>query len=669
MRTLKTGRLLLLLVIGILPVALAQNPAERTALPYPTADTPQPVDRGALKDLAGSTPITVTVALSLRDLDAAENLLRSLHTPGDPQFHQFLTANAFVARFAPTDADAAKVIAALAKYGLKAERTTATTLEVSGTPAAMENAFGVSLHSYAVTAHSSAAGYTFHAPLNRPTIPGEISASVSAVLGLDSRPSFRPAYRAASHKQAKAKPAGGLVNPLGFLTVQDFASYYDVEPLYERGVTGKGRTLAIVTLASFTPSDAFAYWSTLGLSVDANRIHIVNVDGGPGAPSDDSGSVETTLDVEQSGGIAPGARIIVYQAPNTKQAFLDAFAAAIDANWAESVSTSWGDWEWFYNLENGPVTDPFTGRTVGFTQALHELLVRAAIQGQTFFAAAGDGGAYDSFDDLQCTALYSPSVQTSCSATLTLDYPASDTAITAAGGTTLPGLQEYCLNAACTPPFYDVNIPHERVWGWDYLDGLCATLGTPNPIDCGIFPGGGGGGVSIMFDLPRYQAFINGVELSQPGQVYKANSFYAQFGFPLFYALPSYFPGRNSPDVSFNADPDTGYIVFYTSEPSGVFGEDPYIGGTSFIGPQLNGVTALLGEYLNGRRVGLLNYALYDLARTGKAYGWQDAPLNAIRYGDNWFYHGRDGYNQGAGLGTMNVANFADALRAHYFNW
>jgi kumamolisin len=666
MRSSNTGLLIFLLVLGILPRTLAQSTSEHTALPYPTADTPQPVDQGALKDVAGSTPITVTVALRLRDLDAAESLLQSLHTPGDSQFHQFLTADAFVARFAPADADVAKVIAALARYGLKAQRTTATTLEFTGTPAAMESAFAVSLHSYEVSAHGNAVGYTFHAPLNRPTIPAEISASVSALVGLDSHPSFHPSYRAATHKQVKTKPAGGLINPLGFLTVQDFASYYNVGPLYERGVTGKGRTLAIVTLASFTPSDAFAYWSSLGLPVDANRIHIVNVDGGPGAPSDASGSLETTLDVEQSGGIAPGARIIVYQAPNTNQSFLDAFAAAIDSNWAESVSTSWGNWEWFFNLENGPVTDPFTGRTVGFTQALHELLVRAAIQGQTFFAAAGDGGAYDSFDDLGCTALYSPSVQTSCSATLNLDYPASDTAITAAGGTTLPGLQEYCLNAACTPPFYDVNITHERIWGWDYLDGLCAALGTPNPIDCGIFPAGGGGGVSIMFDLPRYQAFTNGVELSQPDQIYKANSFYAQFGVPLFYALPSYFPGRNSPDVSFNADPDTGYIISYTSEPSGVFGEESYFGGTSFVGPQLNGVSALLGEYLNGKRLGLLNHSLYDLARCGRAYGGPNAPLNAIRYGDNWFYHGRDGYNLGAGLGTMNVAKFAEALRGQF---
>jgi CubicO group peptidase (beta-lactamase class C family) len=56
-----------------------------------------------------------------------------------------------------------------------------------------------------------------------------------------------------------------------------------VQPLYGLGVSGSGRTIGIMTLASFTPNDAFAYWSALGLSVNRNRIRIVNVDGGPGS--------------------------------------------------------------------------------------------------------------------------------------------------------------------------------------------------------------------------------------------------------------------------------------------------------------------------------------------------------------------------------------------------
>jgi kumamolisin len=665
-RTSKTGFLVLFLVLGILPSATAQT-VVHAGLPYPDAATPKGIDLGELKAQSGTTLISVTIALGLPELNEAENLLKSLNTPGDPQFHQFLTADQFVARFAPTDANVAKVIASLAKYGLTAERTSATTLKVTGLPADMERAFAVSLHSYGVPAHGNVIGYTFHAPLSRPTIPAEISASVAAVVGLDSRPNFRPQYRAAPQTLTRARsklPQATTGNAFGYLTVTDFANHYDVQPLYSRGVSGRGRTLAIVTFASFTPGDAFAYWSALGLSFNANRIRIVNVDGGPGAPNDAAGSLETTVDVEQSGGIAPGANIIVYQAPNTNQSFVDVFAAAIDANSAETISDSWGSWEWLSNLENSPVTDPTTGRTVGLTQAVHELLVRAAIQGQTLFAASGDGGAYDVNNDLGCFGPYSPKVPTSCSATLSVDYPASDTAMTAAGGTTLAGTQEFCLTSACTPP-YVVNIPHESVWGWDYLEGLCDALGTPNPITCGIFPGGGGGGVSILSQEPSYQIGLPGIQRSQPGQIFQAGEFFAMYDIGLFYVLPAFYPGRNVPDVSFNADPDTGYIVYYTSSVSG-FGEEPFWGGTSFVGPQLNGVSALLGEYLQGSRLGLLNSTPYGLALSGRAYGYPGAPLNAIAYGDNWFYYGRSGYSPAAGLGTLDVANFAGFLRGQF---
>ena len=667
MRASKAKFLMFLLVLGLFSGAMAQT--SHTTLPYPTAKTPAAIDRGSLTAESGTTPLSITIALQLRDLDEAENLLIALHTPGDPQFHQFLTAKQFAARFAPTDSDVAKISAALGKYGLTVERTTATTLKVTGLPAEMERTFSISLHSYQVPAHDDAPAYTFHAPLTQATIPAEISASVAAVVGLDSRPSFRPATRTASAKlkMASAVPQTTTPDPPGFWTPVDFADYYDAQPLYKRGITGKGRTLGIVALASFTESDAFAYWSALGLSVNPNRIHIVNVDGGPGAPSDASGSGETTGDVELSGGIAPGANIVVYQAPNTNQGFVDDFAAAIDANSADTLSTCWGFWEWFDNFENDPVTDPITGQTVGSAEAIHELLVRAAIQGQTFFAAAGDGGAYDVNDDLRCLGPYSTTQPYSCSQPLTVSYPASDPAMTAAGGTTLPGLQQYCLNAACTS-MYDINIPHERVWAEDYQEGLCEAVGFPDPIACGIFPYGGGGGVSVMFEQPIYQWFIPGTQFSQPGQVWEAGTaIAAEIGSPgppccSYYALPAFYPGRNVPDISANADWNTGYTDYYTSSVSG-FAIYNYLGGTSAVAPQLNGAAALIGEYLHGSRLGLLNFPLYGLALTGQAYRGPNPPLHAIAYGDNWFYKGRNGYSPAAGLGTLDVWNFAEFLR------
>jgi kumamolisin len=447
------------------------------------------------------------------------------------------------------------------------------------------------------------------------------------------------------------------------LTVADFAINYDVQPLYDRGVTGRGRTLGIITLASFTPSDAFAYWSALGLKVSPKRIKIVDVDGGPGSPSDASGSLETTIDVEQSGGIAPGAKIIVYQAPNTNQGFVDVFAKGVEDDIADTVSCSWGFWEWFQNAENSPANDPITGQPSGVLEVFHELILRAAIQGQTLYAASGDGGAYDVTNDLGCHGPFSTTDPNSCTEPLSVDNPASDPYMTAAGGTTLPGTISLCLNPACTPPLFNITHKDERVWGWDYFLEFCEAIGTPDPIQCGVFPAGSGGGVSVIYPLPSYQDSLSGIQSSQPLQVWQSNpAFAALFGVLDFYVLPSHFPGRNVPDVSFNADPYTGYLVYYTSDVSG-FGLQSGWGGTSFVAPQLNGVSALLGQEIHDR-IGLMNFPLYDLACSGQAYDGPNAPLKIISHGDNWFYHGRDGYSPAVGLGTMDVANFGRYLHS-----
>lgn len=626
------------------------------------AAVPAAIDRGALDAREVATPLSITVALALPNLADAEKLNQAIYTRGDPQFHQFLTAGEFAARFAPASADVARVIAAFGKYNLKAEKTTATTLKVSGLPSDFERAFSVSLHSFEVPARGRAAAYRYHAPAGRVVVPAEIAGAVSAVVGLDSSPAVQPQYKVSppglKPAPAQATAVSSGYDPLGEWTVTDFAKYYDVQPLYQKGLTGAGRTIGIMTFAAITPSDVFAYWSALGLNVNPNRISTVNVDGGPGAPSDASGSIETSIDVEQSGGVAPGANIIIYQGPDFYATVVDVFAAAVQANKADSLSMSWGYWEWLFNLQNDPVPDPTTGKTVAATQAIHEILLRASLQGQSVFAAAGDGGAYSALTTFGCEPPFSPLVANSCSQTLSVLYPASDSYITAAGGTTLPGTLEFCENQACTPPYYDVTISRESVWGWDYLTGFCKQVLGLTPVACGIFPAGGGGGVSVAFPVPLYQLGVSGTQLSQPLQY-----FFLQ-GNGLVDALPAFYPGRNMPDISFNADPETGYLVYYTSDQTG-FGITAGYGGTSFVAPQLNGVMALLGQQQRGR-VGFLNPTLYSLFQNGFGYLGSSAPFNAITAGDNWFYHGIAGYDLGSGIGTMNVSNFAQALRGEF---
>jgi subtilase family serine protease len=131
----------------------------------------------------------------------------------------------------------------------------------------------------------------------------------------------------------------------------------------------------------------------------------------------------------------------------------------------------------------------------------------------------------------------------------------------------------------------------------------------------------------------------------------------------LLLTLPAGFPGRNVPDLSMNADPNTGYIVYYTSDVTG-FSVLNYWGGTSFVAPQLNAITSLMVQGL-GHRIGLLNVPLYEIANNSQGYHGPGAPLRAITQGDNWYYNARPSYNPASGLGVPDVANLFDWLMSH----
>src|ERR1700722_8060337 len=618
---------------------------------------PEVIDLGSAQYVAGQAQVSVTVALKLRNSDQIESLLQATYTPGGPGYRKFLTSQEFAAKFGPTAETVARLSQHSQKAGLHAEQRTATHLSVSGSTSAIQAEFGVQLHAYSVAPTAASAGYTFRAPAGTAQIAPAIADAVQSVDGLDTRPHFRPhLLRSADHGNGKlvgvpAAAAPGSANASGSLTVTDFASHYDVNPVYHSGVTGKGVTIGIVTLASFTPSDAYAYWQALGLNVSSSRIREVQVDGGSGPISDVGGSLETTLDVEQSGGLSPGSKIVVYEAPNTDQGFIDVFAKAIDSNTADTISCSWGEWEFFDLASQGNiVTDPVTGRTTSTLKAVNDLFAQAALQGQSMYVAAGDAGAYDDTDFFTPPSWPVPKGAVA----LSVDDPAVQQWVTAMGGTTLPGPQTYAITSKKN---LTIDIQTEQAWGWDYLNPLCTALGF-NPLTCGTYPGGGGGGVSSYVPLPIYQFGIPGIETTAFGQTQLD---YSQTPPAFVVTLPGGYRGRNVPDLSLNSDPQTGYQGYYT-EDQGAFGIQTGWGGTSFAAPQFNGVTALFNQAV-GRRVGLLNFALYDLVRFGNPYRGSEAPLRDVTNGDNWHYSAHGGYDQASGLGVPDVANLLRALR------
>ena len=604
-----------------------------------------PLDMGAA---APSTAFTVSIILKVRDADGLDDFIAGSVDPQSPRYHRFLTVEQFRNRFAPPSWQIKQVTDYLQSLGIVVNEVYANNLVIkaTGTANQFNQAFATTMHKY-----RDDHGREFHRPFGDLRIPDRLRDLVLYVAGLNTQASqFRP-----HHASARAKGAGlGEASPRivlpagnstatgvpGSFTTGDVANLYGVNPLYAKGIAGQGRTIGIVTLANFLPSDAYYYWSQIGLQVDPNRITQVHVDGG-GDLSSDAGSGETSLDVQQSGGLAPAAKMVVYDAPNTEAGFIDLFFKAAADNVVDTLSVSWGSPE-IYNFLIPGISTESTPVLIAYHQALAE----AAAQGISTFASSGDSGAYDT----NSTAPYP-----NFSKILTVDSPASDPYIVAAGGTTLPGdIQR---------KFGIVNVPSEQVWGWDFFNAYLTTNYGPDctatlGIACNdyYFSVGGGGGVSVFWPTPDYQKGVRGIRRSEPNQVWTFSDLASPPSIQYLYTVPAQFKVRNVPDISLNSDPYTGYLVYSTTDGGWLAG----YGGTSFASPQLNGIFALISQ-AKSSRLGLLHPQLYGM--NSDSWRRKASGLVDITAGDNWFYSGAPGYEPGAGLGVINAAAVANAIR------
>jgi subtilase family serine protease len=628
-------------VMLLLATAFSAPASAGTFLDSQVLRDPGAVDQG----LAPTTEVKHLVfSLTLQNSAALTAYIASTAERGNPNFRKFLTTKQFGATYGQSTATIASVTSYLASHGVTITKVYANNLiiDATATNAQLASLFGSPIHTFKYL------GQTYERPVGKTTIPAGMPAVISGVLGLNTQPLMR-AHKAVVPRTGAAatdNPAPKLVVPTpksaatgtpGQWTVKDFAAKYNVTPLYANGVTGAGTTLAILTFGDFVSSDVFAYWSAVGLNVDSNRITKVCIDSVStpcdNVATDADSEGETSIDIEQAGGLAPGANIRVYEAPNTNQGFLDLYATAITENLSDTYSTSWGGPE----FENGTGSNP-----------IDFLLLEAASEGAPFSAAAGDAGAYDA-NDLNGGLVYP-----TCTTMLSVDYPASSPFVLAAGGTTVP--------SSFTHKYGVITVPTERAWAWDYLRTYVTQHYGQAYYWENYFPTGGGGGVSIQYPAPFYQGGLPGVQNSAPGQTLICETTAGpddllsdptyDLGFTTG-VLPSGYPGRNLPDVALNADPYSGYLLYQGGSWAANWG------GTSFVAPQLNGVFALITQSTGGR-IGWINPQLYAaFAAQGYSSG---SPFYAVTSGDNEFYTSAQSYNPATGLGSLNVGNLANAL-------
>jgi kumamolisin len=648
-------------VAAVLPASALMASAASAATPTPQPSKvaiAQGVGPAALQNATvfGNTPPATPEAVSFilrgRNLSGLASAVEAGHSPGIS-----------VAQFAKKYGQDPAVIAALEKYlkgfGITVNETYADGLDVStsGTAGEYDSALSVQQQQYhvpAIPARDGSSGIpaqNIHGTRQTPMLPGSFGRDVLAVLGLSNYSPFTDHLTHVPSEVRSSTSATPTATYTGNLTPADFAKNYGLNPLYQDGMTGAGQTIGIVTLAALDPSTPEYFWNNvLHISTAANRITVDNVDGGPGAPNEQAGSGESDLDVEQSGALAPDASIVVYQAPNTDPGFADAVFSAATDNTAGTVSSSWGESETV--LKAGVAAGQ---ETAAYGQAFDEAFLEMAAQNQSMFTSAGDSGAYDASGDLGTT-------------NLSVDTPADSPFVTAAGGTTLGG-QISATVAPSSGPTVSVNatIPAQRAWGWDWLWPEYAAFGAPSESAFAVTQiGGGGGGYSTTEPTPSYQQGVGtgsfkAVQYLTPTADQTVDNLLLPTSWS-FNPTPSvqsgHGTGRAVPDVSADADPFTGYLLY---DPLSSVPVQAGWGGTSFVAPQLNGSAALINEYA-GHRVGLWNPAIYRLAQGPNS---PFTPLDtAGTSNDNLYYTGTPGhiYNVGTGLGYPNLAKLASDL-------
>jgi kumamolisin len=399
---------------------------------------------------SGEFRVTVTV----RRRDELPSLeAQSRQKPGE---RTYMTREEHAAKHGADPTDIAKVEAFARENGLRVADTNLAqrSVTLSGTAAAFSKAFGVELKMYKAgdTAYRGREGDIL--------IPESLQGVITSVIGLDNRPFAKPHFRigrgtaraagAAPQKTGAGSSAAATV-PTGF-TPPQLASLYS----FPSNLDGTGQTIAILELGGgFHSQELTSYFQNLGIANPPNVTAATYPNGGTNKPGTNAldpnnPDVEVMLDIEVSGAIAPGAKIVVYFAPDASdQSFLGVMNAILTdtVNKPNIVSISWGG--------------PEDTATSQFQNEFDQLLQSAAHLGMTVCVAAGDNGSADFAAD-------DPNWDKHAH----VDFPASDPFVLACGGTQLTASGS--------------AISKEVVWDDGKNDGT-------------------GGGVSRVFALPSYQ--------------------------------------------------------------------------------------------------------------------------------------------------------------------
>lgn len=404
-------------------------------------------DQGRVTPSMPMSYVTLNLTPSAAQQADLDQLLAAQQNAASPGYHRWLTPEQYAQRFGVSDADLSKIQTWLQGHGLSVVTVARgkNWIAVDGTAAEIEDTFQTEIHQYLVN------GETHFANSTAPSIPAALNGVVTGVRGL-SNFRLQPALRS-----SQLRPAYDGGRGTHYIAPGDFATIYDLNPLYSAGINGAGQTMVVAGQTQINISDITQFRSMYGLPVNNPQTMLVPGSQNPGVSTPDV--PEADLDLEWAGSTARNTAILFVYSYDV----MTAVQYAIDQNLATVVSTSYGACE----LET-PAVD---------VTAFRSWAKQGSAQGITWVGSSGDNGAADC-DDSQNPGL-------------AVDLPASIPEVTGVGGTELVDSGgTYWASANSSNGASALSYIPETSWNDS------AEVGSP---------AASGGGASVLFTKPTWQ--------------------------------------------------------------------------------------------------------------------------------------------------------------------
>src|SRR6202167_5690095 len=398
--------------------------------------------------------------------EALDQLLEEQHDPESPYYHQWLTPQQYGEIFGVSEDDLAQVTGWLQGHGMTVEEVTAGRLSIvfSGTAGQVASSFHTRIHTYKI------GDEVHHANTTDPSIPAAFAQVIGGVVSLHD---FRSApMHTGAHLPSPEFTSGGSY----YLAPADFATIYDLGPLYQASINGSGQSVAIVARSNINIADVRQFRTSFGLPANDPQIVVNGAD--PGIWNSDE-ETEAALDVEWSGAVARNATIkfVVSASTNSSDGAYLSAQYIVNHNLAPVMSMSFGLCE----AALGASGNSF----------INSLWQQAAAQGISVFVSSGDSGAAGCDSASASRALAGRAVNGLCSSPYSV----------CVGGTQFmdSSYSLYWSASNTTTLGSALGYIPEAVWNASAVSGLWA----------------GGGGASTIYPKPAWQ---NGVGVPADGK-------------------------------------------------------------------------------------------------------------------------------------------------------